>query len=153
MSKTFNIIAAMDFNHGIGYEGKLPWNIKGDLKFFKEKTKDNPLIMGRKTWDSLPVQPLPNRENIVLSRNSEMNSFQKALDYCYGKNKTPFIIGGSSIYEEAINHEDLGILYLTLIHGAYKADAYFPKLPEILKLICKENYVEYSIFTFSKKLD
>lgn len=153
MKKTFNIIAAMDFNHGIGYEGKLPWNIKGDLKFFKDKTKDNPLIMGRKTWDSLPLKPLPNRENIVLSRNSEMNSFQKALDYCYSKNKTPFIIGGSSIYEEAINHEDLGILYLTLIHGAYKADVYFPKLPDTLKVIVKENYVEYSIFTFSRKLD
>lgn len=151
MKKTFNVIAAMDFNHGIGFEGKLPWSIKGDLKFFKDRTKNSPLIMGRKTWDSLPVKPLPNRENIVLSRNSEMNSLQKALDYCWDKNKIPFVIGGSSVYEVAINHENLGILYLTLIHGIYKVDTFFPKLPENLKLICSENYVEYSIFTFSKK--
>lgn len=151
MKKTFNIIAAMDLNRGIGYKGKLPWNIKGDLKFFKEKTKNSPLIMGRKTWDSLPTRPLPNRENIILSRNSEMNSLQKALDYCWDKNQTPFIIGGSFVYEVAVNHQNLGVIYLTLIHGTHKVDTYFPKLPEDLKLICKENYVEYSIFTMSKK--
>ena len=151
MNKLFNIIAAMDFNHGIGCKGKLPWDIKGDLKFFKEITKTSPLIMGRKTWESLPVKPLPNRENIVISKKNKMNSLQKALDYCWDKNQIPFIIGGSSLYEEAINHPNLDGLFLTLIHGVYKADVFFPAIPENLKIMLVENYLNYSIFTFIKK--
>jgi dihydrofolate reductase len=151
MNKLFNIIAAMDFNHGIGYKGKLPWDVKGDLKFFKEITKTSPLIMGRKTWESLPVKPLPNRENIVISKKSKMNSLQKALDYCWDKNQNPFIIGGSSIYEEAINHPSLDGLFLTLIHGAYKADVFFPQIPENLKIMFADHYLNYSMFTFIKK--
>jgi dihydrofolate reductase len=151
MNKLFNIIAAMDFNHGIGYKGKLPWDIKGDLKFFKEITKTSPLIMGRKTWESLPVKPLPNRENIVISKKSKMNSLQKALDYCWDKNQNPFIIGGSSIYEEAINHQSLDGLFLTLIHGSYKSDVFFPQIPENLKIMFADHYLNYSMFTFIKK--
>jgi dihydrofolate reductase len=151
MNKFFNVIAAMDFNHGIGYKGKLPWDIKGDLKFFKEITKTSPLIMGRKTWESLPVKPLPNRENIVVSRKTKMNSLQKALNYCWDKNQIPFIIGGSSLYEEAINHPSLDGLFLTLIHGAYKADVFFPPIPESLKIMLVEHYLNYSMFTFIKK--
>ena len=151
MNKLFNIIAAMDFNHGIGYKGKLPWDVKGDLKFFKEITKTSPLIMGRKTWESLPVKPLPNRENIVISKKSKMNSLQKALDYCWDKNQNPFIIGGSSIYEEAINHPSLDGLFLTLIHGSYKADVFFPQIPENLKIMFADHYLNYSMFTFIKK--
>ena len=151
MNKLFNVIAAMDFNHGIGYKGKLPWDIKGDLKFFKEITKTSPLIMGRKTWESLPVKPLPNRENIVVSRKTKMNSLQKALNYCWDKNQIPFIIGGSSLYEEAINHPSLDGLFLTLIHGAYKADVFFPPIPESLKIMLVDHYLNYSMFTFVKK--
>ncbi len=151
MNKLFNIIAAMDFNHGIGYKGKLPWDVKGDLKFFKEITKTSPLIMGRKTWESLPVKPLPNRENIVISKKSKMNSLQKALDYCWDKNQNPFIIGGSSIYEEAINHPSLDGLFLTLIHGSYKSDVFFPQIPEDLKIMFADHYLNYSMFTFIKK--
>jgi dihydrofolate reductase len=141
----------MDFNHGIGYKGKLPWDVKGDLKFFKEITKTSPLIMGRKTWESLPVKPLPNRENIVISKKSKMNSLQKALDYCWDKNQNPFIIGGSSIYEEAINHPSLDGLFLTLIHGSYKSDVFFPQIPENLKIMFADHYLNYSMFTFIKK--
>lgn len=148
MTNKFNIIAAMDLNHGIGYKGKLPWDIKGDLKFFKEITNTSPLIMGRKTWESLPVKPLPNRENIIISKDLKFNSLQKALDYCWLKKQTPFIIGGASIYEEAINHQNLNLLFLTLINGCYEADVFFPKLPKSLKLISKDHYSEYSIFTF-----
>ena len=153
MNKLFNIIAAMDFNHGIGYKGKLPWDIKGDLKFFKEITKTNPLIMGRKTWESLPVKPLPNRENIVISKSYKINSLQKALDYCWDKNQIPFIIGGSSIYQEAINHPNLDGLFLTLIHGCHKADVFFPVIPENLKIMSGEHYFRYSIFTFVNKIN
>jgi len=153
MNKLFNIIAAIDFNHGIGYKGKLPWDIKGDLNFFKEITKNSPLIMGRKTWESLPVKPLPNRENIVISRNSKVNSLQKALDYCWDKNQIPFIIGGSLLYKEAIDHPNLDGLFLTLIHGSYKSDVFFPNIPENLKLMAVEHYLNYSIFTLINKYD
>jgi len=62
MIKTFNLIAAVDFNRGIGYQGNIPWYIKEELKYFKKVTGNSPIIMGRKTWDSLPKKPLPNRE-------------------------------------------------------------------------------------------
>ena len=148
--KKFNIIAAMDFNHGIGFQGSLPWDFKGDLKFFRTMTKTYPLIMGRKTWESLPVKPLPNRENIVISRSNEMNSFQKALDYCWNKNQNPFVIGGSSLYEEAIKHPSLDGLFLTLIHGSYDCDVFFPQIPKNIKVVATEHYVDYSIFIMNK---
>ena len=80
-----------------------------------------------------------------------MNSLQKALDYCWDKNQNPFIIGGSSIYEEAISHPNLDGLFLTLIHGAYKSDVFFPQIPENLKIMLVEHYLNYSMFTFIKK--
>ena len=67
MIKTFNLIGAIDFNGNIGYQGKIPWYIKEELQYFKQVTGNNPIIMGRKTWDSLPKKPLPNRENLVIS--------------------------------------------------------------------------------------
>ena len=64
-----HLIWAQDENGGIGQNGKLPWHISEDLKNFKSLTLNSTIIMGRKTWDSLPIKPLPNRKNIILSRN------------------------------------------------------------------------------------
>ena len=71
----YNLIVACANNYGIGYNGELPWHIPNDLKRFSKLTKgkgNNAVIMGRKTWDSLPVKPLPNRVNIILTSNSEL---------------------------------------------------------------------------------
>ena len=64
-----HLIWAQDKNGGIGKDGKLPWHISEDLKNFKKITSNHPVIMGRKTWDSLPIKPLPNRRNIILSNS------------------------------------------------------------------------------------
>ena len=64
-----HLIWAQDLNGGIGKDGKLPWHISEDLKNFKKITSNHPVIMGRKTWDSLPIKPLPNRRNIILSNS------------------------------------------------------------------------------------
>ncbi|MCL5746674.1 MAG: dihydrofolate reductase [Patescibacteria group bacterium] len=107
-----SIIAAIDEKRGIGKNGKLPWNIPEDLKRFREVTNGHPIIMGRKTWDSLPVRPLPNRYNVVITRNPEFSlershlakltgslkeAIEKASRYCHSElisesNKMPKLI-------------------------------------------------------------
>ena len=70
-----HLIWAQDQNGGIGQNGKLPWHISEDLKNFKSLTINSTIIMGRKTWDSLPIKPLPNRKNIILSRKKQLGDF------------------------------------------------------------------------------
>ncbi len=145
----FNIIVAMDENRGIGYQNKLPWDLPPDMKYFKDitiKTKDpskiNAVIMGRKTWDSIPKQfkPLSRRLNIVLSRDTGadmvklddgylVNSFENALGLI---GKFPdsieniFVIGGGQVYEEAIKHKNCEKLYITEVMGSFVCDVRFP---------------------------
>ena len=99
------LIWAQDGNGGIGKQGKLPWHISEDLKNFKKITSNSTIIMGRKTWDSLPSKPLPNRRNIVLSQTKQ-NQVEAYTSYesCMTKLKKDnvrkiFIIGGRSIYK------------------------------------------------------
>ena len=78
---SINIIAAMAKNRVIGFQGGLPWNIPKDLKFFKKMTSgdNSAIVMGRKTWDSLPLKPLPNRRNFVLTKNNFHSTFPDGL--------------------------------------------------------------------------
>ena len=100
-----HLIWAQDKNGGIGKDGKLPWHIPEDLKNFKSLTLNSTIIMGRKTWESLPIQPLPQRNNIVLSKTKKVGSityrtFQECLAEIKQKNLDKvFIIGGRSIYQ------------------------------------------------------
>ena len=99
-----NLIVAIGKNGEIGKNGDLIWKISEDLKRFKSLTTGHPVIMGRKTWESLPKKPLPNRRNIILSRQSDfqvqggevVNSVEEALRIT--KDESPFIIGGAEIY-------------------------------------------------------
>lgn len=131
------LIAAMDSMGGIGKNGTLPWYIPEDLKHFKEYTAGNVCVMGRKTWDSLPVKPLPNRENWVLVNNyapirfgcgvnlmshSASSIISAALDEQIGE---LCIIGGASIYEQFLPHATH--MVLTHIDGDYNCDTFFPK--------------------------
>ena len=127
------IIAALAKNDVIGKDGKMPWHIKKDLQRFKNLTLNHPVIMGHSTYNSLPQKPLPERKNIVLSRDTELsypgvivkNSFEEALDYCK-KDQKVFIIGGKTIYSIGLNRADK--LELTRIHRRYEGDTYFPKI-------------------------
>lgn len=134
-------IAALSKNRAIGKDGDLPWHIPEDLKFFKEKTLNHCVIMGRKTFESLK-KPLPNRTNVVVTKNPNwsaegcevFSSIDAALDFC--KQKTPdkdiFIAGGGEIFKSTLNITDK--LYLTLIDSEFEGDAFYPEWQEKFKL-------------------
>jgi dihydrofolate reductase len=131
----YSMIVAMDENSGIGANNELLWHLPDDFKWFKKNTLGNPVIMGRKTMDSLP-KVLPNRRNIVLGRDASkiLNDFehaatpQEALEMVREeKDKEVFIIGGSSIYELYLPQANR--LYLTRVHTKIEnVDAYFPAI-------------------------
>lgn len=127
-----SIIVAVDENNAIGKENNLLCHLPNDLKYFKSVTQGFPVIMGRKTFESLPKGALPNRRNIVITRNKDLqfdrcemvSSISEAIALCKDEEQL-FIIGGGSIYREAMDMADR--LYLTRIHhGFTDADTFFP---------------------------
>lgn len=127
------IIVATDANNGIGVNNTLPWHLPEDLAHFKRLTSGHPIIMGRKTFDSIG-RPLPNRRNIVISRNAgwqhdgveRVASLEDAIALVGGIPEA-FIIGGGQIFEQALPLVDR--LVITRIDRTYQCDAFFPPLP------------------------
>lgn len=142
-----NIIAAVDRRMGIGYQNKLLFWLPNDLKRFKALTTGNTIIMGRKTFESLPKGALPNRRNIVLSSRCETTcpgaevfpSLEKALSSCR-PDENVFIIGGASVYRQALPLADA--LRLTEIDAeAPCVDAYFPDVaPDVWQEKSRESH-------------
>lgn len=132
---TLSIIAAINRNRGLGFGNQLLYWLPNDLKRFKALTTGHTIIMGRKTFESLPKGALPNRRNIVLTSQKKtfegtecFSSLQEALDACR-KEEEVFIIGGASIYSEAMAFADR--LYLTEVDDDQKpADVFFPEIKE-----------------------
>lgn len=131
------IIAAVAENNVIGKDGDIPWHYSEDMKHFKQKTTGNTVIMGRKTFQSLPdsFKPLPDRQNIVLTRSdfspqSESVTVANSLDEAWvrANNEKVFIIGGEGVYEQSLEQTDKMIL--TEIKGEYEGDTYFPEWNE-----------------------
>lgn len=131
---TISIIVAADENNAIGINGNLLVHLPNDLKYFKSVTQGHPVIMGRKTFESLPKGALPNRRNIVITRNKELHfencemvsSIEEAIELCKHESEI-FIIGGGTIYKEAINFADK--IYLTRICNKFEeADTFFPEI-------------------------
>lgn len=129
------LIAALAANRAIGRDNQLLYWLPEDLKRFKALTTGHTVLMGRRTFESLPKGALPNRRNIVLSRRPGITfpgaecypSLEEALRHCAGE-ETLFIIGGASVYREALPLADL--LYLTHIDDIpAQADAFFPEIP------------------------
>lgn len=127
-----NLIVAVDENNGIGKNNLLPWHLPADLKHFKTLTSGHPVIMGRKTFDSIG-KVLPNRQNIVISRQNGLaipgadvaGSLSQALDLCKNEEDV-FVIGGAEIFEQALPLAN--VLYLTIIHHNFDADTFFPEI-------------------------
>lgn len=143
-----NIISAVARNRAIGYNNNLLYFIKEDLRRFKQLTTGNTVIMGRRTFESLPKGALPNRRNIVLSRTKKdfpgcdvYTSLDEALKHI-GKDEKAFIIGGASVYKEALEIADR--LYLTEIDAIPEnADVFFPEYDNnIWTVEAKEEHVK-----------
>ncbi len=142
-----SIIAAVADNYVIGKSNKLPWHLSADLKRFKELTSGHVLLMGKRTFQSLPNGPLPNRKNIVLTSMLsegvvegyfEANSIDDALELCENITKI-FIIGGSVVYNQSMEFAD--DMYITWVHEDVEGDVYFPTIDsEIWEEISREDF-------------
>jgi dihydrofolate reductase len=131
-------VVALSENRAIGLKGQIPWKISIDLKRFRAITSGHVVIMGRKTYESIG-KPLPNRRNIVISRQKDLGSqpafvgvevhasLHAALDAVSGEQQV-FIIGGGEIYREALPLYDR--IYETRVHAVIEGDAVFPELPQ-----------------------
>ena len=166
---SFNIIVAHDNKNGIGFKNKLPWNLKKDLNRFKDLTMDNIVIMGKNTWESLPIKPLPNRINIVISKTLKDDSvdhifptlneaviFTQLNQKCVYKQV--FVIGGNQLYNEAINSMYCDKIYITEVYDDFQCDTFFPVLPKKFKPISvtkfyKENNIYFRYITYSQSGD
>ena len=132
-------IVAVDNNWGIGFNGDLLEHIPEDLKYFKQLTSGNTIVMGRKTWDSLPRKPLPNRHNLVITKDPSIYELTNEVSFytlrqievlmLKNKNVNYFVIGGGQIYEKLLPLCDR--VYVTKIFKDHdQVDTYFPNLDE-----------------------
>jgi dihydrofolate reductase len=183
-----DLIVACDQNRGIGKSGQLPWRLPADMKYFAQTTSvkedhdpDNVVIMGRKTWQSIPekFRPLKNRCNIVLTREPEVHSrllglesnkegaqakvyFADSLDAAFNQavnkfqTKKCFVIGGASVYSQAIEHSACHLLYLTEIEASFDCDVFFPAFLD--KFVarsksehCIEDEISYSFKIYERR--
>ncbi|XP_053672619.1 dihydrofolate reductase [Anopheles nili] len=184
MSK-FSCIVAVCENRGIGINGDLPWKLKQELQYFSKTTKKvtdsskrNAIIMGRKTYFGVPEskRPLPERLNIVLTRNASAYSFPSDVLVCNslqealhkldstdsGKDiENIWVVGGNSVYMEAMDSERCHRVYLTEIKEKFDCDAFFPEMPKSFVLIendggisnevQEENGIQYEYKIFENK--
>ena len=141
-----SIIAAIGDNKALGKDNKLIFRISEDLKRFKEITSGHPIIMGRKTFESIG-RPLPNRTNIIVTRDKDFkvdgcevaHSVEEAVEVAKKVEDIEiFIIGGGQIYKQSITFADK--LYLTIVEGEPEADTYFPDYAEFKKIILEESH-------------
>jgi dihydrofolate reductase len=141
-----SIIVAVSEDWGIGKDNELLWHISEDLKRFKKLTIGNTVIMGKRTWESLPRRPLPGRKNIVLTDipgecidcSVTAYSIEDAMSNC-NKEEEIFVIGGGSVYRQFMPVADR--LYITHVHRMVPADVFFPAIdPDIWEVVEKEEY-------------
>lgn len=170
------MIAAVDKHGVIGKDGQIPWDLPEDLQYFKDQTKDHIVVMGRKTWESLPVKPLPGRLNVVITSDvnydlpkgviratdveSAINFYNlyRFSSWDYSKKiKDLYIIGGERLYEAFLPYAT--VVYLTEVDIIVKdGDAFFPRLGDNWwersrerGLKCEEVYMNYDFVTYSNK--
>jgi len=127
----------MDLDRGIGRDNDLMWNLPADMKFFKESTLDQVVIMGRKNYDSIPerFRPLPKRQNVVLTRNKSFEAegclvfhdLESSLEHFQNDDRDVYIIGGGQIYKEALEQNVVQEMYITHVNKRYGADTFFPE--------------------------
>ena len=153
------LIVAMSGDGTIGDKGKIPWHISDDLKRFKRLTMGHPIIMGRKTYESIG-KPLPGRTNIVLTQSVDFtappgvlkfDSLDAALDHCRQQGeKLVFIVGGSDVYKQALPHADQ--LFVTEVHQRLTGDTKFPDYDRSQWIeVAREDAPECSFVEYSRR--
>lgn len=167
------LIVAADENMGIGKDGKMPWDLKEEMKYFTEtttktddSTRQNMVLMGRTTWEAIPenYRPLKNRVNVVLTMNPDykaegakvMHSLDNALGSADSGIEKIFIIGGGYVFKEFINDERLDGIYLTRINGDFECDTFFPEIPDHFEDEVKlggaeEDNISYEFLYYGRK--
>ncbi|KAJ6317709.1 hypothetical protein OIU76_013284 [Salix suchowensis] len=175
--RSYQVVVAATRDMGIGKDGKLPWRLPSDLKFFKEITsgttdpvKQNAVLMGRKTWESIPIRyrPLPGRLNVVLTQSFEIKneanvvtcgSISSALEmlakapYCFSIDKV-FVIGGGQILRETLNGPRCDAIHVTRIETSVECDTFIPSIdfsmfqPWYSSPLLVENGIQYSFVTY-----
>uniref|UniRef100_A0A6G1SP19 dihydrofolate reductase n=2 Tax=Aceria tosichella TaxID=561515 RepID=A0A6G1SP19_9ACAR len=182
MKSDFFVIAAACKNNGIGNNNKLPWRLKKEMEYFNRMTTTSPdtahkniVIMGRKTWSSIPpkYRPLHDRTNVVLSRTVSTIEDRESVDHIFSslpdalegvsqlRNKGQvWVVGGQSIYEEALRLPQCKRIYLTRIDKEYKCDTFFPEIdestykltddPEVPKEEQEEDGIKYKMYVYER---
>jgi dihydrofolate reductase len=154
------LVVAIDAQRGIGVDNKLPWHLPEDLAHFKRVTLDRPIIMGRKTFDSIG-RPLPKRRNIVVTRNRDWRhegvhpAASLADAIALAGEEPASIIGGAQIFKEALPLADRMIV--THIDAVYRCDTFFPEIdPAVWTVTAREEHrsgdgVAYAFVTYERK--
>ena len=173
MNKIITLVLAVDQNNGLWKNNTLAWKLSSDMKYFKEITtatlsssKKNAVIMGRKTWESIPpkYRPLPGRLNCILSRKSPVeegnfvySSLEIALEELQKNDsiETIHIIGWAQIYNQAITKSLPQTIYLTQVHGDFSCDVFFSWIPENYDLVSmsdrqEENGIQFQFCVYEK---
>ncbi len=155
---SFSLIAAVSQNNCIGKKGALPWYLPEDLKHFKKLTAGKVVLMGRKTWDSLPekFKPLPNRVNVVITRQTDLvvptgvevyHTIDEAL--AAHQNDAVMVIGGAEIYRQTIDRADT--LFITAVHQKIDGDVFFPVIdPAVWQETEREEHEGFAFVTYQR---
>ena len=164
--KTFSIIVAIGENNAIGKNGDLLWHIKEDMLYFKRTTKNHPVLMGRKTWDSLQIHPLPKRNNIIITSNPNFVFDNEQVRIIHSTDQAKelnldeeiFVIGGGTIYKEFLPLANK--LYITKVFNSYSdADTFFPEIDwqewntiyQSERQKSETSNIEFQFFVFERK--
>lgn len=167
-----SIIVAFDVNRVIGTANNtIPWHLPDDMKFFKRITTGYPIIMGKNTWQSLPIKPLPNRLNIVVSKSMRASNGSdtfkesepvvvRTIKEAIGivnvlKMPNAFIIGGSQVYKSALDQDVVDRLIITHVRGSHQGNVYFPDLKDygFVKHNVIMKHREFDIIEYTKHVN
>lgn len=164
-SVTTSIIVAMTTEGVIGKDNVMPWRISEEMAYFRRKTVGYPVIMGRKTHESIG-RILPKRQNLVITRNPKakdhskptqglifVNGLADAINWCDGVSNECFIIGGSEIYKQALDNDIVDKMYINVIAYPYQGNVYFPVFDKNDWFVefPKEQYTEFKPMVLTKK--
>jgi len=171
----FDVVVAADLKRGIGKGGNLPWHLPGDMRQFREITskvtdpaKKNAIVMGRKTWESIPAKrrPLPGRINVVITRDKAYQLPEEvvraaSLDDALAKIaelsvERSFVIGGGEIYRLAVDHPACHFIYLTEVKSEFDCETFFPEIEGRFALLSvsdlqEEEGIEYAFKKYGPK--